>query len=104
MAYMMLVAPVTGAVANTQFNATDADKVTFAWNGVAPTAADAVLIYEATSTGRVPVMIAAGTQATLTATIQSIVLEGGVLYIVDKSITAAATGIDVITKPRIAKP
>jgi hypothetical protein len=95
------IAPQTAAVANVQVNASEADKVIFAWCGTAPTAADAVLFWIASSTGRTPVYTPAGTQATITATLQSIMLEGGFEYIMDKSVTAGVTGVDVSFKPRI---
>lgn len=97
----MIITPATALQANVQFNATESDKVLFAVNGVALTASDAITFSVANSTnGKTPVYNAAGTQVTLGPTLQSVMLEGGFLYIIDKSVTAAASGLDVSIKPR----
>ena len=96
------ITPQTGALANQQFNATEADKVIFAVSGTALGAAEVVTFSIANTTaGKTPIYNAAGTQVSLTPALQSVMLEGGFVYVLDKSITAAASGVDVNIKPRI---
>lgn len=95
-----IIAPGTAA-ASVVFNATECDKVLFVANGVALTATDAVLIAVPNSTnGTTPTYDSTGAVATLKPTLQSIMLEGGFTYVISKGVTAAASGVDVIIKPR----
>ncbi len=55
-----------------------------------------------TSSSAIPLYDPAlGTPVQLTSTLESVVLPGGFLYRIDKTATAAATGVEVQFKPRI---
>ena len=102
--------PVNGVSGD--INATNADKVLLCISGPAtvgitnPMAnTETVLIYTVSSTGgAVPVYNQSGTQAQLTgatgAVVSSILLEGGFIYRLVKTATAAAIGVDAYLKPR----
>lgn len=95
------IAPTTGQVRDVQVNCTEADKVLFSVCGTLLTATDTVSFFVANSTGgKTPVYLPDGNQAQLTSSLQSLVLEGGFLYVIDKAITAAASGVDSNMKPR----
>jgi hypothetical protein len=94
--------PATAASANVQVNCGEDDKVIFAVNGTALSGGDTITFSIANSSaGKTPIYDASGAQVALTASLQSVMLEGGFLYVIDKSITAAASGLDVSHKPRI---
>ena len=95
--------PINGVSADV--NATEADKVEFVLSGVQPLgAAETVLIFTVSSTGaNVPVYDQSGAQAQLKNTLNSIMLEGGLIYRLVKSATVAASGVDVYLKPRTGK-
>ena len=96
-----IIAPQTAAVSNFQFNATEADKVLFAVCGTALGGAETVLFSVVNSTaGKSAVYDAAGVQVQLKAAAQSVMLEGGFTYVLDKSVTGATSGVDVSIKPR----
>jgi hypothetical protein len=64
-------------------------------------AAETVLIYTVCSNGfMVPVYDSAGVQAQLKAAASSVMLEGGFIYRLVKTVTAAPAGVDVYLKPR----
>lgn len=97
-----LLAPTTAAATKLQIPGTEADKILICTSGNALAAAETALIWVATTqNGYTPVYDATGAQASLKAALQSVLLEGGISYAIDKTITASAVGIDVITKPRI---
>ena len=89
-------------------NATEEDKVLFVVNGPAtggivnPLAgAETVLIYVVSSNGSmVPVYDNAGVQAQLNNAASSVMVEGGFIYRLVKTVTAAVAGVDVYLKPR----
>jgi hypothetical protein len=116
-----LIAPTTAA-ASVQYNASEADKVIFSTCGAALASnAETVLIQIIDSTGvavntyndiqnnvNATLALAAGsTPAKLQgpggggATFASLRCEGGVTYLLTKSVTAGAVGVDVNSKPRV---
>lgn len=83
------------------YDAGDDDKVLFAVSGVALTAAETVTFsVQNSSAGTTPVYDASGAQVKLTASLQSVMLEGGFRYVVVKSVTASNSGVDTSSKPR----
>lgn len=95
-----LISPATAAV-TAIYDAIDDDKVLFAVNGVALAGAETVTFsVQNSSAGTTPVYDASGAQVKLTASLQSVMLEGGFRYVVVKSVTASNTGVDLNTKPR----
>ena len=99
-----LIPVSTAAASNQVYDAHDADKVLFALTGTYAGAEAVTFFIQNSANSRTPVYNAAGTQVTLNSTLQSVMLEGGFLYGFDKTATAAAAGLDVSVKPRIAKP
>jgi hypothetical protein len=96
-----VIAPQTAAT-SAFFEAQPCDKVLFAVNGVALTGGDSITFSVANSTaGTTPVYDSTGAQVALTAALQSVMLEGGFLYVITKGVTAAASGVDACIKPRI---
>lgn len=96
-----IIAPQTTAAPNVQFNAGEGDSVLFLVSGVALTAVDAVTFGVISTTGTtVPVYNAAGAVVALSPTLQSVLLQGGFTYVLNKSVTAAISGVDYILKPR----
>lgn len=96
-----IIAPATGAQ-SVMFNATECDSVLIAACGVALSGGDAVTIAVVNSTnGSTPIYDAAGVPIALSAAIQSVLLEGGMTYLISKGVTAGASGIDANIKPRI---
>lgn len=94
---------VTGELDTTEY-----DKVLICTGGSGLAAAETVLIYtrhpDGTSAigggpnGTVPVYDSAGNAAKLTATLQSIMLEGGWLYVLVKSVTAGNCSVNFAFK------
>ena len=102
MANRLEIAATTAAVA-TQIPVVcyDMDKVIFATSNNALATTETFSFWITNSSGGwTPVYNAAGTQQQLTASIQSVELEGGMLYGVTKSTTAAAVGLDSNSKSR----
>jgi len=100
-----LILPTTAAdgttVADTkQLNTTEADKVLILATAALAGAEVVNLFVFSSANTLVPVYNGAGTQAQLNATTQSIMVEGGFIYGVQKSATAGATGVDYYLKPR----
>lgn len=96
-----ILAPQTAAANKVPIPGTETDKILICTNGAGLATTETVLLWVATSTNTyAPVYDATGAQASLKATLQSILLEGGLTYFADKSVTAGACGIDIITKPR----
>jgi hypothetical protein len=101
------VGPQT-TTATWEFDATEADRVLVMASGAALAAAEVINIYtrhpDGTGAigggpaGTVPVYTDAGAARQLTATVQSMFLEGGVIYVFVKSVTVAAVGCAVAVK------
>lgn len=91
-----------------EFDATECDKILLLTNGTGLAAAEVVNIY-VRNTGTAAVgggpagttpycKDGAAAPAQLTATLQSIVLEGGFYYVFSKSVTAGLCGVDIQIK------
>lgn len=101
--------PTTSA-ANGELDATEADKVLLIASGSGLATTETVLIYTRNTTsvagigggptGTTPVYDVTGAAAKLSASLQSVQLEGGYLYVFVKSATAGACGVDYAIKPR----
>lgn len=91
MAFATIVTPATGAQATAQpFDATAYSQVIIAADKLATT--ETCTIFVQVNGTFVPMVNSAGTASSLTATVPSIVLPGGVVYGVTKQATAAACG------------
>jgi hypothetical protein len=88
--------------ATVTYDAGNDDKALFAIAGNALAGVETVTFYVATSaSGTTPIYDASGAAVQLTASLQSVMLEGGMRYVLVKSVTASTTGVDVTSKPRI---
>lgn len=95
-----VIAPTTAAVTTpAQFNAGEADMVTFAVTAALGAAETASILLFTTQNTTIP-YFNNGVAAQLTNTVSSITLPGGFIYGVTKLATAGSTGVDVHIKPR----
>jgi hypothetical protein len=93
-----------------EFDATECYKIILMASGSGLAAAETVSIYVCNTgttviaggpAGTTPYCnLGAAAAAQLTATLQSMILEGGFLYRFVKSITAGSCGVDIMIKPR----
>lgn len=93
-----------------EFDATECDRILVMATNAALAAAEVVNIYTrhpdgvsaigGGPAGTVPVYTDAGAARQLTATVQSMVLEGGFIYVFSKSVTVASVGVAIAIKPR----
>lgn len=90
--------PINGVSAD--INATEADKVLVYTDPVLAGAETVSINTVAASGALVPVYNAAGAPAVLVAALQSIMLEGGFIYRLVKSVTASPTAVECYLKPR----
>lgn len=90
-----LIASQTATV-TVDFDATECDRIVVMTNAVLGAAETVTILYPTTGAATAPVYISpGGAAAVLTPTLQSLVLEGGFLYRIVKSVTVAATGVDI---------